>query len=109
MKLLLIGVGRWGANHLRVLHSMPVELFVSELDPKRLDSARKLGIADSHLTGDYRQFAAQADAVVIVTPAQSHFALCREFLLAGRDVFVEKPLTLLPEESRQLAELADKT
>jgi predicted dehydrogenase len=46
--------------------------------------------------------------VVIVTPAQSHFALCREFLLAGKDVFVEKPLTLLPEESRQLAELADK-
>jgi len=109
MKLLLIGVGRWGANHLRVLHSLPVELFVSELDAKRLESARKLGIADSHLTGDYKHFAAQADAVVVVTPAQSHFALCREFLLAGKDVFVEKPLTLLPEESRQLAELADST
>jgi len=46
--------------------------------------------------------------VVIVTPAQSHFPLCREFLLAGKDVFVEKPLTLVPEESRQLAELADQ-
>ena len=109
MKLLLIGIGRWGANHLRVLHSLPVELFVSELDAKRLESARKLGIAESHLAGDYRQFAAQVDAAVVVTPAQSHFALCREFLLAGKDVFVEKPLTLLPEESRQLAELADRT
>ncbi len=107
MKLLLIGVGRWGTNHLRVLHSLPVELFVSELDAKRLEGARKLGIAESHLAGDYRQFAAQVDAAVVVTPAQSHFALCREFLLAGKDVFVEKPLTLLPEESRQLAELAD--
>jgi UDP-2-acetamido-3-amino-2,3-dideoxy-glucuronate N-acetyltransferase len=109
MKILLIGIGRWGANHLRVLHSLPVELFVSELDGKRLEAARKLGIAESHLTADYRQFAGQVDAAVIVTPAQSHFALCREFLLAGKDVFVEKPLTLLPEESRQLAELADKT
>jgi UDP-2-acetamido-3-amino-2,3-dideoxy-glucuronate N-acetyltransferase len=109
MKILLIGIGRWGANHLRVLHSLPVELFVSELDGKRLEGARKLGIADSHLTTDYKQFAAQADAVVIVTPAPSHFGLCREFLLAGKDVFVEKPLTLAPEESRQLAELADKS
>ena len=48
------------------------------------------------------------DAAVIVTPAQSHFPLCREFLEAGKDVFVEKPLTLAPEESKQLAELADK-
>ena len=109
MKILLIGIGRWGANHLRVLHSLPVELLVSELDGQRLEIARKLGMADSHLTTDYHQFAAEADGVVIVTPAQSHFRLCREFLLAGKDVFVEKPLTLLPEESKQLAELADKT
>jgi len=109
MKILLIGIGRWGANHLRVLHSLPVELFVSELDGQRLESARKLGIAESHLAADYKQLAAQADGVVIVTPAQSHFGLCREFLLAGKDVFVEKPLALLPEESRQLAELADQT
>jgi predicted dehydrogenase len=109
MKVLLIGIGRWGANHLRVLHSLPVELFVSELDPKRLDTARKLGIADSHLAGDYRQFAAQVDAAVVVTPAPSHFALCRQFLEAGKDVFVEKPLTLLPDESRQLAQLAAQT
>jgi predicted dehydrogenase len=109
MKILLIGIGRWGANHLRVLHSLPVDLFVSEWDPKRLESARKMGIADSHLAADYRQLAPQVDGVVIVTPAQSHFALCREFLLAGKDVFVEKPLTLLPEESRQLAALADQT
>jgi predicted dehydrogenase len=94
---------------LRVLHSLPVELFVSELDGKRLESARKLGVADSHLTTDYQQFTAQADGVAIVTPAQSHFSLCREFLLAGKDVFVEKPLTLLPEESKQLAELADQS
>ena len=109
MKLLLIGIGRWGANHLRVLHSLPVELFVSELDGKRLESARKLGIPDSHLSTDYKQFAAQVDGVVIVTPAQSHFPLCREFLEAGKDVFVEKPLTLSPEDSKQLAQLADKT
>jgi hypothetical protein len=29
-RILLAGLGRWGANHLRVLKSMPVELFVTQ-------------------------------------------------------------------------------
>jgi predicted dehydrogenase len=108
MKVLLLGIGRWGANHLRVLHSLPIELYVSELDDKRLEAARKLGIPDARLSTRYKDFAGLVDAAVIVTPAQSHFPLCREFLEAGKDVFVEKPLTLAPQEARQLAELADQ-
>ncbi len=108
-KVLLLGIGRWGANHLRVLNSLPIELYVSELDAKRLESAKKLGIPDARLTTNYKDFAGVVDAAVVVTPAQSHFPLCQEFLSAGKDVFAEKPLTLLPDESRQLAELADKT
>ena len=38
-RLLLIGLGRWGTNHLRILKSMPIELFVADHDPKRLDEA----------------------------------------------------------------------
>lgn len=106
-KVLLLGIGRWGANHLRVLNSLPIELYVSELDPKRLEAAKKLGIPDSRLTTDYKTFAPIVDAAVVVTPAQSHFPLCKEFLSARKDVFVEKPLTLLPKEARQLAKLAD--
>jgi predicted dehydrogenase len=108
IKVLLLGIGRWGANHLRVLNSLPIELYVSELDGKRLDAARKLGIAENRLTTNYKDFAAQVDAAVVVTPAQSHFPLCKEFIAAGKDVFVEKPLTLAPAESKDLAELATK-
>jgi UDP-N-acetylglucosamine 3-dehydrogenase len=107
-KVLLLGIGRWGANHLRVLHSLPIELYVSELDGKRLEAARKLGIPDARLSTNYKDFAGLIDAAVVVTPAQTHFPLCRELLEAGKDVFVEKPLTLAPEESKQLAELADQ-
>lgn len=105
-KVLLLGLGRWGANHLRVLNSLPIEFFVSDLQPKALDAARKLGIPDDHLTTNYRDFAGRVDAAVVVTPAQSHFPLCKEFLSAGKDVFVEKPITLISDEARQLAELA---
>ena len=107
-KILLVGIGRWGANHLRVLHSLPIELFVAELDAKRLESARALGIGEKHLSANYRDFAGQVDAAVVVTPAQSHFELCRQFLDSGKDVFVEKPITLTSKDAKALAELAGK-
>lgn len=105
-KILLLGLGRWGANHLRNLNNLPVELYVAEVGDKQLEPARKLGLPADRLTTHYRDFLAKIDGVVVVTPAQSHFPLCKEFLEAGKDVFVEKPLTLASDESKQLAELA---
>jgi len=107
-KILLLGLGRWGVNHLRNLNSMPIELYVAEVGAKQLEPARKLGLPDARLTTNYKDFAGKVDGVVIVTPAQAHFSLCKEFLEAGKDVFVEKPLTLANEESKKLAELAQK-
>jgi UDP-N-acetylglucosamine 3-dehydrogenase len=108
MKILLLGIGRWGANHLRVLKSMPIELFVAELDAKRLESARSLGLDDRHLSTNYRPFIEQVDGAVVVTPAPSHFDLCRELLKAGKDVFVEKPITLESKHASALAQLAEE-
>ena len=107
-KVLLLGLGRWGVNHLRNLNAMPIELYVAEADAKRLEPARKLGLPEARLTANYRDFAAKVDCVVVVTPAQTHFALCGEFLDAGKDVFVEKPITLTSAEACQLAELAEQ-
>jgi len=107
-KVLLLGLGRWGANHLRNLHSMPIELYVAEVGAKQLEPARKLGLPAERLTTNYKSFISKVDGVVVVTPAQTHFPLCKEFLEAGKDVFVEKPLTLANDEAKQLAGLADK-
>jgi UDP-2-acetamido-3-amino-2,3-dideoxy-glucuronate N-acetyltransferase len=107
-KVLLLGLGRWGVNHLRNLHSMAVELYVAEVGDKQLEPARKLGIPAERLTTNYKSFISKVDGVVVVTPAQTHFPLCKEFMEAGKDVFVEKPLTLANDESKKLAELAEK-
>ena len=107
-KVLLLGLGRWGLNHLRNLNAMPVELYVAEVDSKRLEPARKLGIPETRLTTSYRDTLKNIECVVVVTPAQTHFPICREFLEAGKDVFVEKPITLISDEARQLTELAEK-
>jgi predicted dehydrogenase len=106
MKVLLIGTGRWGANHLRVLRSLPIELYVSDLDKARLQTVEKAGVDASHLSTNPRDFFSQVDAAVIVTPAPTHFPLAKELLEAGKDVFVEKPLTLTGKDSRELAAFA---
>src|SRR5947209_13724963 len=102
-RIVLIGVGRWGANHLRVLQSMPIELFVAETDPTRLNAS---GVSQSHRTTDAHALFPIVDAAVVVTPAQSHFEICRDLLDAGKDVFVEKPLTLTSADGLKLVELA---
>jgi len=107
-KVLLLGLGRWGVNHLRNLNSLPIELYVAEVGAKQLEPARKLGIPAERLTTNYKSFISKVDGVVVVTPAQTHFPLCKEFMEAGKDVFVEKPLTLANDESKKLAELAEK-
>lgn len=107
-KVLLLGLGRWGANHLRNLNNLPIELYVAEVGDKQLEPARKIGLPAERLTTNYKDFITKVDGVVVVTPAQTHFPLCKEFLEAGKDVFVEKPLTLTDAESKALAELAEK-
>jgi len=47
--------------------------------------------------------------VAIATPAETHGELVRQALLAGKDVFVEKPMVMTSEESVKLAELVRRT
>lgn len=105
-RILLIGIGRWGANHLRILKSMPIELFVADHHEQRLGSS---GVPESHRSTDPRSLFPIIDAAVVVTPAPAHFDMCRELLEMGKDVFVEKPITLVSSDAKKLAELAEKS
>ena len=108
MKILLLGLGRWGGNHLRVLNSLPIELYVADVQSKPLEAARKLGVPPARISTCPQEFFKQVDAAVIVTPAQTHFSVARDLLNLGKDVFLEKPITLVSSEARDLAQLAEK-
>jgi predicted dehydrogenase len=105
-RILLIGIGRWGVNHLRVLKSMPIELFVADHREQRVSL---VDISRSHRSTDARSLFSKIDAAVVVTPAQAHFETCRELLGMGKDVFVEKPITLASSDAKKLTELAEKS
>ena len=50
----------------------------------------------------------EIDAVYIASPNMTHYAYTKLFLGAGKNVFCEKPITVTPEEHRELCTLADK-
>jgi UDP-2-acetamido-3-amino-2,3-dideoxy-glucuronate N-acetyltransferase len=104
-RILLIGLGRWGVNHLRILKSMPVELFVGDVDERRINSA---GLSDGHWSTNPRTLFSKIDAAVVVTPASAHFETCRELLEMRKDVFVEKPISLVSAEAKELTKLAEQ-
>lgn len=49
---------------------------------------------------------ANVDIVLNITKPAAHFLLCKQALMAGKHVFVEKPLSIEVEEAKELVELA---
>jgi UDP-N-acetylglucosamine 3-dehydrogenase len=108
MKLLLIGVGRWGRNHLKTLTKLVDELYVVDMDPAQLNSCKEFSIPSDHLSTDYRDFLDRVDGVDIVTPADSHLAICKECFERKKDVFVEKPIAVTTREAKEMIDQAKK-
>lgn len=107
----MIGCGYWGPNLLRnyaALDSIRVKT-VADRAPDRRKWVQKqfpqIALADD---GASILQDPEITAVVIATPAGTHGKLVREALLAGKDVFVEKPLSLDTAEAVELARLADR-
>lgn len=106
MRILQIGLGGFGKNHLRAWAQMGQihDLLIADLLPARLQEARNFGVPAEHLAEDYRVFLDQVDILDVVTPSDSHFQICAEGLRLGKDIFVEKPLTMTSREADELAE-----
>jgi len=105
-KILLIGAGRWGINHLRTWLTLGVDLYVADASDKTLAKCHEMGIPKDHLSKTHSDFIKVVDAVDVVTPAETHHALCCEAIELGKDVFVEKPIALTMEHSQDIVRRA---
>ena len=105
----LIGCGHWGPNYARLLQTLPTCRLkrAVDLNPERLKALTliypglEVGTDANALLQD-----PEIDAVIVATPAGSHFELVRQALQAGRHVLCEKPLSLDPVSCRELDQLA---
>lgn len=109
LKVGLIGYGYWGPNIARILHEGDLTDLVYCAD--LLETSRKQieeRYPDTKTTKNYKDILEDPslDAVFIVTPTKSHFKLASEALLAGKHVFVEKPLTYDLNDAIELNRIA---
>ena len=102
----LVGCGSWGKNLARNLFNLNALGAVCDADPKVLDRVKK--------TYGVRVLVSYADiisdplvkGIVIATPTHTHYALARLALLAGKHVYVEKPLARGYLQAQELNHLA---
>ena len=105
----VVGGGYWGKNLVRNFAELGALHTICDIDPSVIE---KFGAQypEIKMCSDYRQVL-QDDAVkgvVIGAPAVLHHPMARAALMAGKDVFVEKPLALKVEEGYELVELAEE-
>ena len=107
MSIAVIGWGDWGKNLIRVFYESGLLSAVCDNDKNKIKATTKPHEGLDYYT-DYKELLTQQkiQAVVIATPASTHFEIARDAILAGKDVFVEKPLALTFAEGRELVALA---
>jgi UDP-N-acetylglucosamine 3-dehydrogenase len=106
MNVLLVGLGRWGEKHLRVLLQLGATVWVADVAAARRQWAIGQGVDGARAVADFREALPHVDAVDVVTPADSHRGIAETCLAAGRHCFIEKPLTVSAADGRVVAAAA---
>lgn len=105
------GTGSLGFHHARIMRDMGSGSNITfsgfvDTNPQRAEQVSKeLGVK---AYSDLDALLEDVDALTIVVPTQSHFAVAMRALHAGKHVFIEKPITTTIEEADELLELAQK-
>lgn len=108
-RVAVIGSGYWGRNLVRNFHQLGALHTVCDGNP-RVEEEIRGKYPEVVFRGEYSEVLADrdVDAVVLATPAVTHFEMARQAIEAGKDVYVEKPLALKVEDGAELAALAEK-
>jgi predicted dehydrogenase len=107
MKIGVIGAGNWGKNLVKNFANLGVLAAVADSVEENLNwVAENFPEVQRYETSDELFACANLDAVAIATPPHTHCAIAIAAMEKGLDVFVEKPLTLDPEEARLLKDTA---
>jgi UDP-2-acetamido-3-amino-2,3-dideoxy-glucuronate N-acetyltransferase len=108
VRVAVIGAGYWGKNIIRSMNSLGSLAAICDSEEDRRKAFAEQ-YPECRIVSAYSDILEDKDipAVAVATPAESHSDFVRKALLAGKDVFVEKPLCLSPETGRELVALAE--
>ena len=107
-KVGLVGLGYWGPNLARNFADLAELSWVCDASPDALERFRTR-YPGTRTTTDYDEMLAdpELDAVVVATPASTHYELAKRALEAGKHVFVEKPPATTAVEAEDLLATAE--
>ena len=91
-------------------HPLTKNLHIAEIRPERLAEVKQATGARTAVT-DYKKLLEidEIEAVYVsATPETTHYPIARDFLAAGKHVFLEKPIALELSEADELIALARK-
>ncbi|MDA1138058.1 MAG: Gfo/Idh/MocA family oxidoreductase [Planctomycetota bacterium] len=107
-KIVVVGAGYWGRNLVRNIAALECLYGICDQDETVLKSflAQYPGVAGC---SDFSKFLIDdaVDAIMLASPAEFHYIQARAALLAGKDVYVEKPLSLNIEDGQSLIRVAE--
>jgi predicted dehydrogenase len=98
----VVGVGALGQHHARVYAGLPGATLVGVHDADAGRAAEVAGRYGARAFGELRELIDAVEAVSVAVPTVDHHAVTRLALDAGRDVLVEKPMTVTLEEAEDL-------
>jgi predicted dehydrogenase len=103
VKVGVIGVGYLGQHHARIYTEIEGAELVGVADTNRQQAETIAEKYHCEAMYDYRDMLGIVDALSIVTPTTSHFPIALDCLRAGKDILIEKPITVTVAEADHLS------
>jgi UDP-2-acetamido-3-amino-2,3-dideoxy-glucuronate N-acetyltransferase len=106
-KIAVIGCGVWGRNIVRNFYNLNVLDTVCDIDDENLAKVTEQ-YTGVNVTKDFSQILQNPEitGVAVVTPSHTHYKLVKSLLEAGKHVYVEKPISTVASEAKELTRLA---
>ena len=104
----VVGCGYWGKNLVRNFNELGALRMVCDGAEGARQLAAEMAPHAEVVATVNAVWSAPVEGLVIATPAETHHALTRQALVAGKDVLVEKPLALTCEQGVELVRLAER-
>lgn len=104
----VIGSGIWGRNIVRNFNSLNVLHTICDIDDENIRNLQK-EYPHVYFTKDFNEVLnnKEIEAIAVVTPSHTHYKIVKAALEAGKHVYVEKPISTVSEQARDLSDLAD--